>query len=56
MGSGSNAYSDSALFSSDYDFYRVYILNWEPQNDSIDMNIQFTLGGSLRTSNYVDII
>jgi hypothetical protein len=52
MGSGSNAYSDSILFSSEYDFYRVYILNWEPQNDSIDMNIQFTLGGSLRTSNY----
>ena len=52
MGSGTNAYSNSALFSSDYNFYRVYILDWEPQNDSVDMNLQLTLGGSLRTSNY----
>jgi len=47
-----NAYSNSNLFSSTYDFYRVYILDWEPQNDGVDMNLQFTLGGSLRTSNY----
>ena len=52
MGSGSNAYSNSNLFSSTYNFYRVYILDWEPQNDSVDMNLQLTLGGSLRTSNY----
>ena len=52
MGSGTNAYSNAALFSADYNYYRVYILNWEPQNDGIDMNLQFTLGGSLRTSNY----
>jgi len=47
-----NAYSNSALFSSDYNFYRVYILDWEPQNDSVDMNLQLKLGGVTRTSNY----
>ena len=47
-----NAYSASALFSSDYNFYRVYILDWEPQNDGVDMNLQFTIGGVLRTSGY----
>ena len=52
LGSGSKAYTDSSMFSSTYNFYRIYILDWEPQNDSVDMNLQFTLGGSLRTSNY----
>jgi len=52
LGSGSKAYTDSSMFSSTYNFYRIYILDWEPQSDSIDMNLQFTLGGSLRTSNY----
>jgi len=52
MGSGSNAYTDSSMFSSTYNFYRVYIIDWEPQNDSIDMNLQLKLGGVTRTSNY----
>ena len=51
-GSGSFAVTDSALFSSDYNFYRIYILDWEPQNDGTDMNLQLKLGGSTRTSNY----
>jgi len=51
-GSGSYAVTDSALFSSDYNFYRIYILDWEPQNDGTDMNLQLKLGGSTRTSNY----
>ena len=52
MGSGSNEYTDSSMFSSTYNFYRVYIIDWEPQNDSIDMNLQLKLGGVTRTSNY----
>jgi len=52
LGSGSNAYSDSNMFSSTYDFYRIYILNWEPQNDGVDFELQFTIGGVLRTSDY----
>jgi len=52
MGSGSNAYTDSNMFSATYDFYRIYILNWEPQNDGVDMNLQFKLGGTTRTNNY----
>ena len=52
LGSGSKAYTDSSMFSSDYNFYRIYILDWEPQNDSIDMNLQLKLGGVTRTSNY----
>ena len=52
MGSGSNAYTASDMFSSTYDFYRIYILNWEPQNDGVDMNLQFKLGGTTRTNNY----
>ena len=52
MGSGSNAYTNSNMFSATYNFYRIYILNWEPQNDGVDMNLQFKLGGSTRTSNY----
>ena len=52
LGSGSNAYSDSNMFSSTYDFYRIYILNWEPQNDGVDLELQFTIGGVLRTSDY----
>ena len=52
LGSGTFDVTDSALFSSDYNYYRIYILDWEPQNDSIDMNLQFKLGGTTRTSNY----
>ena len=52
LGDGSKAYTDSSMFSSTYNFYRIYILDWEPQNDSVDMNLQFKLGASTRTSNY----
>ena len=52
LGSGSNAYTNSNMFSATYDFYRIYILNWEPQNDGVDMNLQFKLGGTTRTNNY----
>ena len=52
LGSGSNAYTDSSMFSSTYNFYRIYILNWEPQNDCVDLELQFTIGGVLRTSDY----
>ena len=52
LGSGSKAYTDSSMFSSTYNFYRIYILDWEPQNDSVDMNLQLKLGGTTRTSNY----
>jgi len=52
MGSGSNEYTASDMFSSTYDFYRIYILNWEPQNNGVDMRLQFKLGGTTRTSNY----
>ena len=33
-------------------YYRIYILDWEPQNDGVDMNLQFKLGGTTRTNNY----
>ena len=52
LGDGSKDYTDSSMFSADYNYYRIYILDWEPQNDSVDMNLQFKLGGTTRTSNY----
>ena len=52
LGSGTFDVTDSALFSSTYNFYRIYILDWEPQNDGVDMNLQFKLGGTTRTNNY----
>ena len=51
-GTGTKDYTDADMFSSDYVYYRVYILNWEPQNDGTDMNLQLKLGGSTRTTNY----
>ncbi len=52
MGSGTNAYTDSNMFSSTYNFYRIYILDWEPQSDGVNLEIQFKLGGVTRTADY----
>tara|TARA_R100000655_G_scaffold108253_1_gene159917 strand:- start:884 stop:1582 length:699 start_codon:yes stop_codon:yes gene_type:complete len=52
LGDGTKEYTDSSMFSADYNYYRIYILDWEPQNDSVDMNLQFKLGGTTRTNNY----
>tara|TARA_X000001382_G_scaffold111902_1_gene88917 strand:+ start:2641 stop:3480 length:840 start_codon:yes stop_codon:yes gene_type:complete len=52
MGSNTNAYTDSNMFSSTYNFYRIYILDWEPQSDGINLEIQFKLGGVTRTADY----
>ena len=52
MGSGTNAYTAAALFSSAYKMYRVYMFNCEPANDGVDYRVQLKLGGVTRTSDY----
>ena len=52
MGSSTNAYTSSALFSSAYKMYRVYMFNCEPNNDGTDYRVQLKLGGVTRTSDY----
>ena len=50
--SGTVNYTESSLFTSTYDTYRVYILNFVPQNDGADLGVRFKLGGVTRTADY----
>ena len=51
-GTGSVAYTEASLFTSTYDTYRIYILDFIPGSDGIDLFVKLKIGGSTRTDNY----
>ena len=51
-GTGTVDYTESSLFTSTYDTYRIYISEWEPASDGVDLRIKLKLGGTTRTANY----
>ena len=49
---GAVDYTESSLFTSTYDTYRIYISQWEPENDGVNLGIKLKLGGTTRSANY----
>ena len=50
---GSDDYEDSAYFAhATYDKFRVYIDDYNPQNDGQNLRLRLKLGGTYRTDNY----
>ena len=44
---------DSAMFTSTYDRYRIYIYDFQPQSDDVQLRVTMKLGGVFRTdTNY----
>jgi len=50
--SGAVDYTEASLFTSTYDTYRIYISQFEPENDGVNLGIRLKLG-TTRTTNYL---